>query len=182
MTSLLLAAAWAGVVTVRVPFPATRMYEEPDQVCLNLPGFPPIDPVVVDDGRFEATCETTGGSVRLCLTLLTPEWPKRVAPLECGKDKLIRLLPVLAFDPQEDVWDGVRIARGTSLVQATFRVEGVSDAPGILPGGSCGVREEQLWIRTRVRTKHQSCTVVLPTGEVEVPILLVDRIKPVRAR
>jgi len=182
MILLNMAWAWAGPVTVRVPFPTRRMYEQPDQVCLSLEGYPPIRPVVVDDGRFEATCRTEGGALRLCLTLLTPEWPKRVAPLECGGENLIRLRPVPAFDPQENIWDGVRIARGANLVQATFRADGVPDAPGILPGGSCGIHDEQLWVKTGVETKHQSCLLVLPTGEVEVPVRLVDRVKPLKTR
>ncbi|MEZ4320616.1 MAG: hypothetical protein R3F61_24250 [Myxococcota bacterium] len=174
-----LSAALAQPMVVRVPFPTSRMYDAPDRVCLQVSDARTLNPTVVDDGHFEATCGSDAGVLSLCLTLQERAWPERIAPLECeGDDVVVRVRPVPAFDPLEDVWDGVRIARNVSVVQATFRVDGVPDAPGLLAEGACGVRDGQLWVKTRPVPRRQECRVVLPDGERTVPIVLVNRLSP----
>jgi hypothetical protein len=165
-------AAIAAPLVVRVPVPTTTLYDVADRVCLTVPTAQSIDPTEVDDGRFELTCSADGSRAEVCLKLLLAEWPERVAPLDCGP---VRLVPVPAFDPGESIGDGVRILRRVSLVQASFRAP-MPDAPGLLPGGRCGVTNGQLWVVAPPQPKHQACTLVTAEGERVVPVTLVDRL------
>ena len=124
--------AVAGPLVLRVPFPTQRLYDRPDRVCVSVPmQAPPSPPVESDDGRFHAACEQQDGRVSVCLTLSTEDWPERMAPLECQQgDRVVRILPVPAFDPAEDVWDGVVVVRKVSRVQAAFRVDSAALAAG----------------------------------------------------
>jgi hypothetical protein len=163
----------AHAVDVRVPVPVRRLFDRPDRVCLDTRLLAGVEPVVIDDGIFEATCD----SAQLCLQLLTDAWPARVAPLSCGTDPEVTLVPVPAFDPEDRVWDGVSIRRDVDAVAAAFRVAEVERAAGILHGGRCGIDAHLLWVEAPQEPRRQRCTLVLEDGtERVVPIHLVRRL------
>jgi len=177
MVTLLASLAMAGPITVKVPFPTSTMYDDqPDRVCLTVSGLHDVTPTVVDDGWFEASCGTADGRLEVCLTLLQPSWPKRVAPVVCeAVEGQLRVVPVRAFDPSEDVLDGVRILR-TDVIQGTFRTPNLPDSPGILDGGGCGVREGHLWVKSSRSERHQRCTLVVDGEDLVIPILVVPKL------
>jgi hypothetical protein len=162
--------------TVRVPFPTKPMYDTRNRVCMRAPIGVDVQPTASDDGRFLATCQAEEGVLEICMTLLVPEMPERIAPLDCETPVgTLRVLAVPAFDPTESVFDGVRLARNVDSVQGTFQVD-LPDQPGILDGGSCGVRDGHLWVLTTYPAKHQVCTLVDGETEQSIPITLVRRL------
>lgn len=175
----LLAMAHGQTYTLDVPFPTRSIFDVPDTVCLQLGNLDlGVEAIEVEDGRFRAACRSAGGRTEACLTLQLAEWPTRYAPLRCeGTGGTLIVRPVPAFDPQEDVWDGVEIVRGVSVVQATFRVD-VPDMPGLMTTGTCGVTDGRLWIKAEELPRKQACTLIFDDGEERVvPVDLVRRLK-----
>ena len=170
---ILLLALSAQADELRLPMPTARMYTTRDQVCLNRPTHEPIAPTEVTDGRFTVTCGTEGARLRVCIALELDTWPRRVGEVECGG---LQVVPVPAFDPTEDIWDGVSIRRDVSLLSGTWNAGEVDYAPGLLDGGRCGISYGQFWFVGPDR-RAQACTLVMPDGtERVVPIRVVDRL------
>ncbi|MEM6931743.1 MAG: hypothetical protein AAF602_32730 [Myxococcota bacterium] len=159
-----------------VPFPTQRIFDKPDQVCLRVPTSSPDTDSTSVLGDFEVRCTARSGTLHACVQLLTDTWPDEVPPLQCGPDDAAVLMrPVPAFDPAEDIWDGVSLVRDVAVHQATYRVDH-PDVPGILPGGRCGIADGRFEFKTKAPDKRQTCILVIGEEERRVPIRLVRRL------
>lgn len=170
--------ALAQVHTIRAPFPTQRLFEVPDTVCLNVDADLGMHETEVEDGRFRATCSSSQGRTTACMTLLTATWPTRYAPLRCQGDQgTLVLEPVPAFDPDEDIEDGVDLVHRVDVIQGAFHT-GLADAVGMMDQGECGVKDGRFFVKTESREKKQSCLLVfLDTSEKTIPVRLVSRLK-----
>lgn len=179
--------AQARDIHLEVPFPTAPIYDGADQrICLGVNVDLGVDHTESEAGAFSVSCRPEGPRTEACVALLPDprtgelSWPERVPPLVCQGDEhrlIMRLVP--AFDPTENPWDGVTIARNVDLVRAVFRVDTVPDAVGVLepPGaGQCGVKDETLWMVVPAEPRRQTCTLKLPEGPAAVPIRLVKRL------
>lgn len=172
------AIAWAAPPRVLdIPFPTDRLFDTPDRVCLLLP----MDVEDTDSETelvdFSVRCTIEQGQLSACVTLLAETWPEQVPPLQCGPEgQAVYMRPVPAFDPAETIWDGVKIVRNVAVLQGAYRVDH-EDAPGILPGGRCGISEGRFWFKTRNQQRRQTCTLVIGEKERLVEIRLVKRLK-----
>ncbi|MCA9572838.1 MAG: hypothetical protein KC656_33600 [Myxococcales bacterium] len=177
----LLTMAWAQQVDVRVPFPTRRMYDGvADTVCVQFERDLGTPDVAVEDGAFTVSCRPAGTGTQACVRLDDGStWPDRVPAIRCeGARGTLVVRPVQAFDPFDDIEDGVRVVRAVDSVQAVYRTSR-PDTVGSLPGGACGIRGGGFWFRTRSRARHQACTLVWEDGTVlDVPILLVRSLAP----
>ena len=172
-----LLAATALGMEIRVPVPTTRLYDKPDRVCVRSRRFFGLQPVEMDDGRFEVSCGLDDGTPRVCMTLLLDEWPSRIAPFTCGDDPVYEIVPIPAFDPTEDIWDGVSVRRDVTIVAGSFDAGDLKEAAGLLPGGECGVIDHRFWFQAPSEPREQTCTLVLRDGsERQVPIRQVRRL------
>jgi len=181
--ALLVPAAHARDMHIEVPFPTAPIYPDKDQrICLGVNVDLGVDHTEAEAGGFRVTCEPQEGRTQACLTVLEPErgWPTRVPRLVCrgNEDKLV-MKPVPAFDPTEDPWDGVVIARNVDLVRAVFRVPGAEDAYGVLDPegyGQCGIEDGYLWMVVPGAPRRQACLLDVEDGRAVVPIRLVKRL------
>lgn len=160
-----------------VPFPTQKIFDRPERVCLRVPLDAPDSDSELTIADFGLRCTVTSRVLEACVELLSDTWPHEVPPLRCGPDDAAILVrPVAAFDPTEDIWDGVSLVRDVAVHQATFRVDH-RDVPGILPGGRCGIEDGRFEFKTRDPAKRQTCILVLgDEDEREVPIRLVRRL------
>ncbi len=168
---------------LRVPFPTKPLFEGEQRLCVNVDGDLGIAPIEVDDGRFAVSCHSEAGRTEACMTVLADtQWPSRVPTLICpGTVRDLAITPVLAFDPTENVWDGVEILRRVAVHEAAFRVPDVPDLDGIIARGKCGVSDGYLWMKLREEPRRQVCTLVFPSGEErQVGIALVGRLQATR--
>ncbi|MEN0061167.1 MAG: hypothetical protein AAGA48_03400 [Myxococcota bacterium] len=198
----LAAAALAGPPTTEldVPFPATRVYpNEPDRVCLvfQLDAEPTQSHTQMPD--FDVECTVENGWMTVCLTLGQPEWPDKPPPIECGPEGgVVRMRPVRAYVPDENIWDGVALLERVDIYKAVFRVNlqqaslsqnqnrrkqrlresDHPDVPGLMFRGECGIRNGLFWFETEMPSKKQTCILVMEDGsERTVPIRLVRRLR-----
>ncbi len=106
-------------------------------------------------------------------------WPRRLPELVCtGGARDLRLRPVPAFDPSDDPADGVCVVRDVAKRIAAFRVPEMADAVGMLPQGSCGVRDGTLWMELGAEYRRQACVLVFEDDREQiVPITLVRRLE-----
>lgn len=164
----------AGDLVLRVPFPTAPLFDDTQRVCLTVDLDLGVDDIELEDSGFRATCAPVEGGTRACLEVVDPErWPRRLAELVCtGRSSSLVMKPVFAFDPDDDISDGVQIARSVDALRAAFRTE-LPDAPGILAGGACGVTDGLLWMRLAPEPRRQACTLVVGEDEVVVPVRLV---------
>jgi hypothetical protein len=176
---LLVTLAPARDIRLKMPFPTQPIYEGQEQtVCLSVNVSLGVDPTESEVGDLRVQCTPDGERTEACLTLTVPErWPRRPPTLTCeGTQHTLTMQPVPAFDPTDDVWDGVVIARNVDVVRAVFRLPGVVDAYGSLEGGSCGVKDGTLWMVVPPEPKRQTCYLALPDDEVPIPIRMVKRL------
>ncbi len=178
--------AMARDIQLLMPFPTQPLYEGQEQrVCLSVNVDLGVDPTESEVGNYRVSCTPQGERTEACLTLLDPtHWPRRFPELTCqGSGNALVMRPVPAFDPTEDVWDGVTVARNVDVVRAVFRLPGVVDSYGSLEGGSCGVKGETLWMVIPPEPKLQVCHLDLPKEEVPIEIRLVRRLdRPIDRR
>jgi len=177
------APASARDIQIEVPFPTAPIFDgDTQRVCLGVNVELGIDHTESEANGFLVSCEPKEGGTQACLQVLEPRewWPRRVPPLICeGTRAKLVMQPVPTFDPTEPWWDGVTIARNVDLVRAVFRAEGEPDAVGVLDPdgyGSCGIKDETLWIVVPPEPKRQTCTLDTATGPAVVPITLVKRL------
>ncbi len=165
------------LVVVDVPFPTERIFDKPDRVCLRVPLPVPDTDSETTLGDFSLSCTVRSGMLFACVQLEVPTWPEKVPPLQCGPENAsVRVRPVRAFDPTEDIWDGVSLVRDLAVLQATYRVDH-PDAPGILPGGRCAIQDGRFEFKTKNPEKRQTCTLVLGEDvERTIEIRLVRRL------
>lgn len=164
---------------IRLPFPTQPIFEGVQRVCINIGKDLGIEPVEVDDGPFTVSCDRDAGRTIACLQVDgSKPWPERMPTLVCpGTPRDLTVRPILAFDPTEDISDGVEILRRVTTHQATFVVPELPDAPGLLEDGSCGVSEGLLWVALGSEARRQTCTLILPDdSERQIPITLVDKL------
>lgn len=179
-----LSAAWAQpqVAVVRVPFPTSRVFRDvPDRVCLQLPLTGKATSSLSQMHVFEVDCRVADDWMTVCLTLTEPEWPDDLPPVTCGPDDgtAVRMRPVKAYDPSEDIWDGVGMLQVVDAYKAVFHVDH-PDTPGILRRGECGIREGLFWFDTTNPERQQECILVMADGsERRVPIRLLPRLRRV---
>ncbi|MEN0063326.1 MAG: hypothetical protein AAGA48_14330 [Myxococcota bacterium] len=176
------ASAWAAPsVVVDVPFPSRRVFDDtPDRVCLTLEYRGKATSSKSQMSDFDVDCIVDKGRMSVCLTLLSPDWPTYVPPVQCGNDEdlAVRMRPKRAYDPTEDIWDGVAIVQGVMLYKAAYRVPKHPDVPGIMNQGKCGITDELFWFETRNPNHRQSCILVMEDqSERTIPIRLVQRLQ-----
>jgi len=173
-------AALAGPLELRIPFPTEPIFDGAQQICVDVDVDLGVPPIEVDDGRFTVSCFSEQGHTEACIAVSNPErWPTRMPSLVCpGSVRNLVVTPILAFDPTEDISDGVEILRRLTMVQVAFRVPDLQDRTGILPGGTCGVTDGFLWMNLHSEPRRQQCTLIAPDGgEQLVPIALVNRLR-----
>ena len=172
-----LTTAWARPpIVLDVPFPTARLFDTPDRVCLLMSMDAPDSDSTTEMSDFSVQCAISSGQLSACVTLHSRTWPSQVPPLLCGpEDHAIRMRPVPAFDPAEDIWDGVSLVRDVAVLQAAYRVEH-PDAAGLMMGGRCGLENGRFWFKTKNQAKRQTCTLVVGETEHEIPIRLVRRL------
>ncbi|MEO0600174.1 MAG: hypothetical protein AAF211_01990 [Myxococcota bacterium] len=173
------AMAAPSVAVIRVPFPTSRVFDEqPDQVCLlvELQASPTSSLSQMSD--FDVDCVVKDDWVKVCLTLLEPEWPADVPPVQCGPPgRVLTMRPVKAYDPAEDIWDGVAMLSTVGAYKAVYRVDH-PDVPGIMRRGQCGIRDGLFWFETTNDDRKQSCILVMEDdSERVIPIRLVPRLR-----
>lgn len=184
MIHLLVAAAVAAppARTIRVPFPASRVSETgQDRVCLLVPLVPGDTSSHSQMPSFDVECVVENDWMQVCITLTEPEWPDYVPNIVCGKEDngRVRMRPVKAFDPLEDIWDGVGLLQTVETVGAMYRVDH-PDTPGIMYRGVCGIRGGVFSFETSNREREQKCVLVMADGsERTIPIRLKPKARPV---
>jgi hypothetical protein len=173
------AALAVAPLNLRVPFPRQTLFDHGQEVCVDVNLDLGVPHVEIEDGPFVLSCASQGGHTVACLRVEEGQpWPERPAPVTCeGTLRNLTVRPVPAFDPEDDVWDGVQILRGLSVTQAAFRVKDVEQAHGILPRGACGITDHVLWMKLPDEPREQRCVLVTPTGERVVPIVLVAALR-----
>ncbi len=180
-------------IVVRVPAPTAGILDREELICMSLSPSLHTAATEFDEGAYGALCESDKHETRACLRVgADAVWPKRFPELVCeGPQHTLRVKFVPGYDPYDSLEDGVRIVRmeGHNLRKthyAVFAAPELPDAVGILPGGECRVQDGWLTLRfpQSLHTAQHSCTVILPPGhqpaELEVPIRLVDRLRPPR--
>jgi len=178
---LLFSGALAGpAATIDVPFPSRRVFRDvPDRVCLEMAYRGNAKSTTSEVPGFEVTCKVEDDVVRVCVTLLEPTWPAYVPTVQCGSgDAAVQMRPVRAYDPTEEIWDGVALLQRVMIYKAAYRVPGHPDVPGIMDKGRCGIRDETFWFETRQAAHRQSCVLVMEDqSERVVPIRLVQQLR-----
>jgi len=175
-------SALAGpAVVVDVPFPSRRVFDDiPDKVCLELEYRGDAESARSGVPGFDIECNVLGDVMSVCMTLLEPQWPSDVPTVQCGADDeaAVKMRPVAAYDPTEQIWDGVALLQRVMLYKAAYRAPGHPDVHGIMDEGKCGITEEIFWFETRNRAHRQSCILVMEDdSERVVPIRLVQKLR-----
>jgi hypothetical protein len=178
------------VIEIRVPAPASVPADRAEEVCVTLTPSLHTDDVALGVGDYTSRCESDELATRACLRMEAgAQWPRRFPLLVCqAPEHELHVAFVRGYEPFDDPLDGVTLVRmvGPDVLSkdqyARFSVPGWADAPGILPGGECEVRDG--WLRVFFRQREDlstyTCTIVpqeAGAAEIEVPIRLVVRLR-----
>lgn len=165
--------------TIRVPLPTTRVSDTlQDSICLLVPLTPGDTSSRSGLPSFDVDCVVAGDWMRVCITLTASQWPDEVPDIVCGQEDAtrVRMRPVKAFDPLENIWDGVGLLQTVHAFGGMFRVDH-PDAPGVMNHGVCGIRGGIFSFETTNDARQQACHLVMADGsERTVPIRLRPKV------
>ncbi len=118
--------AHSATWTWRAPVPTQPLTDqEPLQVCLQLGADLGIEPTSTTTGNTTLECATVEQDdvrrTRMCYTVTQDDWPTEWPSVSCaGPRTTVQLRLIPAYDPLEDIEDGVTIFAGVDEVMATF--------------------------------------------------------------